>query len=106
MESAVNQMTHIHAQVKTSQGQVRDFEQQADEVTELVTMIRQISQQTNLLALNAAIEAVNTEKGLPSSTQRFGNFRIVSLSLSVKFRKSSEASNKTRLRSVKPLQKV
>ncbi|WP_078147646.1 methyl-accepting chemotaxis protein [Exiguobacterium sp. HVEsp1] len=57
MESAVNQMTHIHAQVKTSQGQVRDFEQQADEVTELVTMIRQISQQTNLLALNAAIEA-------------------------------------------------
>ncbi|WP_214774394.1 methyl-accepting chemotaxis protein [Exiguobacterium sp. s37] len=57
MESAVDQMTHIHAQVKTSQGQVRDFEQQADEVTELVTMIRQISQQTNLLALNAAIEA-------------------------------------------------
>ena len=43
--------------MKTSQGQVRDFEQQADEVTELVTMIRQISQQTNLLALNAAIEA-------------------------------------------------
>jgi methyl-accepting chemotaxis protein len=57
MENAVDQMTHIHAQVKTSQGQVRDFEQQADEVTELVTMIRQISQQTNLLALNAAIEA-------------------------------------------------
>lgn len=57
MESAVDQMTHIHEQVKSSQGQVRDFEQQADEVTELVTMIRQISQQTNLLALNAAIEA-------------------------------------------------
>ncbi|WP_214779751.1 methyl-accepting chemotaxis protein [Exiguobacterium sp. s22] len=57
MENAVHKMTHIHAQVKTSQGQVRDFEQQADEVTELVTMIRQISQQTNLLALNAAIEA-------------------------------------------------
>ncbi|WP_214703180.1 MULTISPECIES: methyl-accepting chemotaxis protein [unclassified Exiguobacterium] len=57
MESAVDKMTHIHKQVKTSQGQVRDFEQQADEVTELVTMIRQISQQTNLLALNAAIEA-------------------------------------------------
>lgn len=57
MENAVNQMTNIHAQVKSSQGQVRDFEQQADEVTELVTMIRQISQQTNLLALNAAIEA-------------------------------------------------
>ncbi|WDH75526.1 methyl-accepting chemotaxis protein [Exiguobacterium marinum] len=57
MESAVDKMTHIHTQVKTSQGQVRDFEQQADEVTELVTMIRQISQQTNLLALNAAIEA-------------------------------------------------
>lgn len=57
MENAVHKMTHIHEQVKTSQGQVRDFEQQADEVTELVTMIRQISQQTNLLALNAAIEA-------------------------------------------------
>ncbi|WP_215143280.1 methyl-accepting chemotaxis protein [Exiguobacterium qingdaonense] len=57
MENAVDKMTHIHAQVKTSQGQVRDFEQQADDVTELVTMIRQISQQTNLLALNAAIEA-------------------------------------------------
>lgn len=57
MEHAVDKMTHIHKQVKSSQGQVRDFEQQADEVTELVTMIRQISQQTNLLALNAAIEA-------------------------------------------------
>lgn len=57
MESAVEKMTHIHDQVKRSRGQVRDFEQQADEVTELVTMIRQISQQTNLLALNAAIEA-------------------------------------------------
>ncbi|WP_251138937.1 methyl-accepting chemotaxis protein [Exiguobacterium sp. s142] len=50
-------MTNIHAQVNESQGQVKDFEQQADEVTALVTIIRQISQQTNLLALNAAIEA-------------------------------------------------
>ncbi|TCI63566.1 methyl-accepting chemotaxis protein [Exiguobacterium sp. SH0S2] len=57
MEDAVGKMTNIHAQVNESQGQVKDFEQQADEVTELVTIIRQISQQTNLLALNAAIEA-------------------------------------------------
>lgn len=57
MEDAVGKMTNIHLQVRESQGQVKDFEQQADEVTALVTMIRQISAQTNLLALNAAIEA-------------------------------------------------
>ncbi|MCT4778331.1 MULTISPECIES: methyl-accepting chemotaxis protein [Exiguobacterium] len=57
MEYSVGKMTNIHLQVRESQGQVKDFEQQADEVTALVTMIRQISEQTNLLALNAAIEA-------------------------------------------------
>lgn len=57
MEATVGSMTNIHVHVKNSQEQVKDFEQQADEVTVLVTMIRQISQQTNLLALNAAIEA-------------------------------------------------
>lgn len=57
MEDAVGKMTNIHGQVQASQRQVKDFERQADEVTTLVTMIRQISEQTNLLALNAAIEA-------------------------------------------------
>ena len=57
MADAVEKMTNIHSQVRESQSQVKDFEQQADEVTALVTIIRQISQQTNLLALNAAIEA-------------------------------------------------
>lgn len=57
MEDAVHQMTAIHGHVQTSQHQVKDFERQADDVTTLVTVIRQISEQTNLLALNAAIEA-------------------------------------------------
>lgn len=57
MSDAVNQMAYIHTQITKSQGQVKDFERQADEVTQLVTLIRQISEQTNLLALNAAIEA-------------------------------------------------
>lgn len=57
MEEAVEQMSRIYSQIQQSQVQVKDFEKQADEVTQLVTLIRQISEQTNLLALNAAIEA-------------------------------------------------
>lgn len=57
MAEAVNQMARIHSQITQSQGQVNDFGQKADEVTQLVALIRQISEQTNLLALNAAIEA-------------------------------------------------
>ena len=57
MSEAVDQMAYIHTQITQSQRQVKDFERQADEVTQLVTLIRQISEQTNLLALNAAIEA-------------------------------------------------
>ncbi|WP_214818846.1 methyl-accepting chemotaxis protein [Exiguobacterium sp. s131] len=50
-------MSRIYSQIQQSQVQVKDFEKQADEVPQLVTLIRQISEQTNLLALNAAIEA-------------------------------------------------
>ncbi|MCV9899367.1 methyl-accepting chemotaxis protein [Exiguobacterium sp. N5] len=55
MEDAVEQMSRIYSQIQ--QLQVKDYEKQADEVAQLVTLIRQISEQTNLLALNAAIEA-------------------------------------------------
>lgn len=44
-------MSRIYSQIQQSQVQVKDFEKQADEVTQLVTLIRQISEQTNLLAL-------------------------------------------------------
>lgn len=57
VEEATTQMENIYQHVDQSRNQVQTFAKQADDVTELVTFIRQISQQTNLLALNAAIEA-------------------------------------------------
>ncbi len=57
MRDSVSQMEKIDGIVKQSVKQVQGLENQSQEVTQLVQVIKSISEQTNLLALNAAIEA-------------------------------------------------
>lgn len=57
MESSTNQMKAIDQIVKQSVQKVGHLNTQAQEVSKLVVVIKDIAGQTNLLALNAAIEA-------------------------------------------------
>ncbi|RRN74372.1 methyl-accepting chemotaxis protein [Peribacillus simplex] len=57
MRSSVQQMKMIDGIVKNAVGQVKRLDSQSQEISQLVQVIKDISNQTNLLALNAAIEA-------------------------------------------------
>ncbi|MGE7765025.1 methyl-accepting chemotaxis protein [Peribacillus sp. NPDC096540] len=57
MRSSVQQMKMIDEIVKNAVEQVKGLDSQSMEISQLVQVIKDISNQTNLLALNAAIEA-------------------------------------------------
>ncbi|ENH97900.1 methyl-accepting chemotaxis protein [Gracilibacillus halophilus YIM-C55.5] len=57
MESSTEQMKKIDSIVKDAVQKVEHLDQQSQEITTLVGVIKDIAEQTNLLALNAAIEA-------------------------------------------------
>ena len=57
MENSYKQMDKIDKIVKESARKVHRLDEQSKEITNLVTVIKEIADQTNLLALNAAIEA-------------------------------------------------
>ncbi|MCT4478898.1 methyl-accepting chemotaxis protein [Peribacillus frigoritolerans] len=57
MRSSVQQMQSIDGIVKNAVEQVKGLDSQSQQISQLVQVIKDISNQTNLLALNAAIEA-------------------------------------------------
>ncbi len=57
MNSSVAQMGRIHTIVQDAVEKVRGLDNQSQEITKLVAVIKDIAEQTNLLALNAAIES-------------------------------------------------
>ncbi|TFB14221.1 HAMP domain-containing protein [Filobacillus milosensis] len=57
MQSSVNQMSMIDDLVQNAVVKVKGLDHQSQEISKLVSVIRDIAEQTNLLALNAAIEA-------------------------------------------------
>ncbi|MEC1178604.1 methyl-accepting chemotaxis protein [Metasolibacillus meyeri] len=57
MQASIGQMHKIDEIVQQSLQKVEGLDTQSQEITQLVTVIKDIADQTNLLALNAAIEA-------------------------------------------------
>ncbi|MGG0716989.1 methyl-accepting chemotaxis protein [Robertmurraya massiliosenegalensis] len=57
MTQSVEQMSNIDQLVQESVTKVQQLSTQSNEISKLVTVIRDVAEQTNLLALNAAIEA-------------------------------------------------
>ncbi|MDN4492159.1 methyl-accepting chemotaxis protein [Ureibacillus aquaedulcis] len=57
MRQSVEQMTTIDRIVNDSVQKVQQLDDQSNEISKLVIVIRDVAEQTNLLALNAAIEA-------------------------------------------------
>lgn len=57
IQSAVSEMGKIADSVEASSAIISTLEQQSNEISEVVNVIKEIAEQTNLLALNAAIEA-------------------------------------------------
>jgi methyl-accepting chemotaxis protein len=57
MESSTTQMKKIDHIVQTAVEKVQGLNMQSQQISELVTVIKDVADQTNLLALNAAIEA-------------------------------------------------
>src|SRR5699024_2065370 len=57
MNSSTEQMTKIDHIVKDAVHKMQRLDNQSQEITKLVAVIKDIADQTNLLALNAAIEA-------------------------------------------------
>ncbi len=57
IQSAASEMVHIESSVTGSAKVIEGLQQQADGITAIVNVIKEIADQTNLLALNAAIEA-------------------------------------------------
>ncbi|MET3506118.1 methyl-accepting chemotaxis protein [Halalkalibacter oceani] len=57
MTASVTQMNNINQIVHDAVEKVRGLDQQSQEISALVNVIREVAERTNLLALNAAIEA-------------------------------------------------
>ncbi|WP_227394272.1 methyl-accepting chemotaxis protein [Jeotgalibacillus aurantiacus] len=57
MEASVHQMMIIDQVMAETVDKVKGLDQQTNEISRLVNVIRDVAEQTNLLALNAAIEA-------------------------------------------------
>lgn len=57
MRNSMEQMHRIDEIVKVSVDKVKGLDQQSRDISNLISVIKDISEQTNLLALNAAIEA-------------------------------------------------
>ncbi|MFT4414374.1 methyl-accepting chemotaxis protein [Fredinandcohnia humi] len=57
MDSSIEQMTKIDRIVQDSVRKVQELDTQSQQISKLVSVIKDIADQTNLLALNAAIEA-------------------------------------------------
>ena len=57
IQKAANEMLQIETSVKESSLVIAALEEQSDEISAIVNVIKEIADQTNLLALNAAIEA-------------------------------------------------
>lgn len=57
MSKSIEQMANIDRIVNDSVQKVRQLDVQSNEISKLVTVIKEVAEQTNLLALNAAIEA-------------------------------------------------
>lgn len=57
LEASSSGMEALAGEVEQAAGVIRDLEQRAESIGQVLTVIRAISEQTNLLALNAAIEA-------------------------------------------------
>jgi methyl-accepting chemotaxis protein len=57
VESIVEAINELAANTKHVSSEVLSLEEQSQKITEVVSIIKQISEQTHLLALNAAIEA-------------------------------------------------
>lgn len=57
MKNSIVQMEKVDSIVRDSVNKVNGLDKQSQEISNLVTVIKDVSDQTNLLALNAAIEA-------------------------------------------------
>ncbi len=57
VERNIAELDSVTSEVSRAAGEVREFSQAADKITQIIDDIRDIAGQTNLLALNAAIEA-------------------------------------------------
>ncbi|WP_052728607.1 methyl-accepting chemotaxis protein [Domibacillus tundrae] len=57
MKQSVDQMNTIYQNMTNALQKVKGLDDRMKDITELVSIIRQVAEQTNLLALNAAIEA-------------------------------------------------
>lgn len=57
MQSSTAQMNKIYDIVKDAVNKMERLDNQSQEISKLVTVIKEVAEQTNLLALNAAIEA-------------------------------------------------
>ena len=57
MKNSIIQMEKVDSIVRDSVNKVHGLDKQSQEISNLVTVIKDVSDQTNLLALNAAIEA-------------------------------------------------
>lgn len=57
MQQSTKQMETIHDIVSQTTAKMKTLDQQTQDITKLVAVIKEVAEQTNLLALNAAIEA-------------------------------------------------